>query len=127
MRERMIRWLPAIAWMAFIFAMSSREQFPATPGISSSLLAVIAHLVLYGTLALLILLAVSRDERPMRSTLVMVVALTALYGLSDEFHQSFVPGRHPSAFDLVVNTIGATLAVLAWTHRRAIVGVVVSR
>ena len=58
MLDRLVRALPAIAWMAFIFAMSSREQFPQTFGMSASMLAVAAHMVLYGTLAMLLLLIV---------------------------------------------------------------------
>jgi VanZ family protein len=35
--------------------------------------------------------------------------LTILYGVTDEFHQSFVPGRHASLLDLVADSFGALL------------------
>lgn len=43
--------------------------------------------------------------------------LALLYGITDEIHQSFVPGRHPSAVDIVVDGIGAALAVLRGISR----------
>jgi VanZ family protein len=40
-------------------------------------------------------------------------ALTViLWGVSDEFHQSFVPGRNASALDVVADTFGFVMAVL---------------
>ena len=127
MLERLIRWLPATIWMVFIFVMSSQEQFPKTPGISTSALAVVAHLVLYGLLAFFFTIAIERDGRATRSTQLTAIALAVLYGLSDEFHQSFVPGRNSSALDLAVNSIGATIAVITWANRRSIIAAVVSR
>lgn len=42
----------------------------------------------------------------------MVVLLCLLYGVTDEFHQSFVPGRTPDVKDLRNDGIGAALAML---------------
>ena len=41
------------------------------------------------------------------------------YGISDEFHQSFVPGRTPDVLDWLADTSGALLAalLLAWLSR----------
>ena len=41
-----------------------------------------------------------------------IALLTAiLYGISDEFHQSFTPGREPALRDVIFDTIGASIAV----------------
>jgi VanZ family protein len=40
-------------------------------------------------------------------------AVALLYGLSDEFHQAFVPGRHPDPLDIVTDIAGAAAALLA--------------
>ena len=40
------------------------------------------------------------------------VALAGIYGATDEYHQSFVPGRAPEAIDLVADLLGATTAVV---------------
>jgi len=41
------------------------------------------------------------------------------YGVSDEFHQSFVPGRHPDLLDLLADGLGAMSAILLlkWRSR----------
>ncbi len=47
--------------------------------------------------------------------------LAVLYGATDEFHQSFTPGRHPSPLDaLIYDNLGALLAVLitSWARNR---------
>jgi len=44
----------------------------------------------------------------------MGLLAAALYGVSDEVHQSFVVGRSPLATDVLIDTLGALLGVLAW-------------
>jgi hypothetical protein len=44
---------------------------------------------------------------------ITAVALTAGYGMTDEFHQSFVGGRTPSAADWLADAAGAAVAVAA--------------
>jgi VanZ family protein len=41
------------------------------------------------------------------------VVLSVLYGVSDEWHQSFVPGRSPDVYDVAADAIGATIGVAA--------------
>ncbi len=45
--------------------------------------------------------------------MVVVLTVTILYGISDEFHQSFVPGRQPSWYDVLADGLGGLLGVLA--------------
>ena len=39
--------------------------------------------------------------------------MAAAYGVSDEFHQSFVPMRSVEAMDVVADTVGASFAAFA--------------
>jgi VanZ family protein len=116
-----LRWLPAILVMAVIFAFSSTpsDELPRF-GFWDLVVKKGGHMLGYGLLALAYLFALApeaggqgtggRGVRPY----VAAILMTILYALSDEFHQSFVPGRHPSLVDaLVVDQAGAGLALLA--------------
>jgi len=50
-------------------------------------------------------------KRPIILTAV-VIAFSSLYGVSDEWHQAFVPGRSSDVWDWLADTVGAGLAVL---------------
>lgn len=114
-RSQWWRIVPAVAWMAIIFLLSSQQQAPDTPLISDQIAAVVAHLVLYGVLAILIAFAATANGRPLTAgTALSAIALAVLYGMTDEVHQSFVPGRDASPFDIIVDLVGATLGVGVW-------------
>jgi VanZ family protein len=65
---------------------------------------------------------VARAVWPSRRWAVLAVGLASLYGVSDEVHQAFVPGRNADVFDWVADTTGALLAagiIHLYTSRRA--------
>jgi len=74
----------------------------------------LAHVTEYGIFALLLYgLPVGKNQnlwRPRRVALCILAV--AVYSLTDEFHQLFVPGRHASLIDCGLDTFGATLAML---------------
>jgi VanZ family protein len=37
--------------------------------------------------------------------------MACLYSATDEFHQSFVPGRHPAVTDVMIDAAGAALTL----------------
>ena len=39
-----------------------------------------------------------------------------LYAVTDEFHQHFVRGRHAAWYDVLIDTVGVTIGVLAWSR-----------
>jgi len=41
--------------------------------------------------------------------------IVSLYGFTDEFHQSFTPGREPRIRDVIIDTIGGALGVLTFS------------
>jgi VanZ family protein len=98
-------WLPAVLWAALIFRLSSR---PATglPGRFSSL----AHFAFYLVLAVLVLRALA-EVAPSRRAALTALVVASLYGITDEVHQSFVPGRTPDLVDWVLDTLGAAAGV----------------
>ena len=76
-----------------------------------------AHSLIYGVLASTAVLAVPAAKRGDSKGLfgVSVVLFCLLYGISDEYHQSFIPGRFPSMGDLVADVAGAAAAVCLWS------------
>jgi VanZ family protein len=113
------RMLPALLWMAAIFAMSAQHAVPQPPGLSTELTAIAGHLVSYGLLALLLLWALPTSTVRPRYCFALAILLASLYGLSDEFHQSFVPGRSATVFDVCVDALGAVLAISLYAARRS--------
>ncbi len=71
------------------------------------------HLVEYTVLGILLARALSYSLRRMLPNAAWIIALAVavLFGLSDEWHQSFVLGRHSSIADLIVDIIGSALGV----------------
>ena len=57
------------------------------------------------------------DSSSLRATLIVLVAV-ALFGVADEWHQRFIPGRSSDTTDWVADTLGAVTAVLAFQAAR---------
>lgn len=108
----------AIAWMIVIFVLSAQSTLPRTGGFPVDVAAVAGHVVAYAVLATLLRIALGEPYRDRRADLI-AVGLATLYGLTDEWHQSFVPGRDASAFDLAVDAVGAVAGVTAINVVRA--------
>ena len=109
-------WGPAWAMMVLIFVLSSMSQLPPVPG-GFDVDDAVAHAVAYGVLAALLLrgLAGGALRRVSVEAAWLAVALATLYGLTDEVHQRFVPGRTAEVADLIADAAGATAAAgLIW-------------
>jgi VanZ family protein len=107
-------WGPAIAIMLVIFTFSSRPS-NALPsfGWADALVKKGGHMLGYGMLSVAYWHALG--WRPGRQPPALLLAL--VYATTDEFHQSFVPGRHPSSFDILVfDGLGGLLALLMCTY-----------
>jgi VanZ family protein len=67
------------------------------------------HVPLFAGMALVTLWAVVGPPRPVRAALVMAACL--VFAVSDEWHQSYVPGRVASLGDLRLDALGIGLGV----------------
>lgn len=99
-------WAPVLAYMAVIFAMSSLGQLPQTPGPFTDKH---WHALEYGGLAVVWVraLAGGRWAGITARACAMAVGASIAYGATDEWHQSFVPGRDSSRWDLAADAAGA--------------------
>jgi VanZ family protein len=112
----------SVLWMGVIYALSSLPP-SAVPGRFGAL----GHFGVYAVLGVLYLTALSR-VRPVWLRVVAAVALATLYGITDEFHQSFVPNRSVEVADVGADLAGGTvaaalaLAMRRWIDRRRSAG-----
>jgi VanZ family protein len=107
-----LRWLPAVAWMAVIFMLSSQSGLRVSDDVAVERpFRVLAHLGAYALLAGLLLFALCGANRPTVRAAAIAGAIAMIYALSDELHQSFVPDRTGRADDLVVDGIGVVIGL----------------
>jgi VanZ family protein len=116
LKKTLLRWLPALVIMLVIFAFSNTPNTHLPQfGIIDTLVKKASHMLGYGLLAV----AYWFGLRFEKSRWWLAVLLAVIYALTDEFHQSFVPGRHPSYVDVFVfDGGGALLAVALVTYFR---------
>ncbi len=106
---RLRLWGPAILWMAILFYASAQAQTGSLGQVPDW----ITHGAAYLVLGLLLGRALAGGlDRPLPPRLALLALLLGtLYGVSDEFHQSLVPGRDASAWDVAKDVAGCSLAV----------------
>jgi VanZ family protein len=105
-RKLIRRWLPALMWMGLIFFVSAQPSLPSVPGRWDLLLKKGMHMAAYGILTALYLRALRGpgcDDTVIR---LASVVLAVAYALSDEYHQTFVPGRNGTWVDVAVDGVG---------------------
>jgi len=159
--KRFLLWLCVAFWMGLIFSLSAQPAvqsiqtsrgwteelvkvfdrgFPQLSGVQQAdlLLRVDnvvrkgAHAFSYFVLATLVMTALQTHSIRENRRILLTLLLCVLYAISDEVHQSFVPGRGPMVTDVLIDTIGASAGVAVfllaaflhkkWTHGKMIDG-----
>ena len=111
--SRLTYWLAALLWAAVIFTLSTQSSLPKV-GPDFPLKDKIAHLAVYALLGWLIGRALLRGHRlSLPKAAGLAIILVSLYGVSDEWHQSFIADRTVSAGDWLADTLGGALGQLA--------------
>lgn len=107
-------WLPVILWAGVIFTFSSQPTIQTTDFfLGDFILKKTAHLVEYAILSALIFRAMINYGVDRKKAFIYSLIIAGAYGISDEFHQSFTPGREPRLRDIIIDTIGATAGVIS--------------
>jgi len=112
MKKRVLRWLPAVTIMVLIFIASATpgEEIPEF-GNFDLIVKKGGHMIGYLLLAIACFLAAYGDTKNVTRSVVISLCLSVAYAVLDEYHQSFTPGRFPSAMDIGIDTIGAVIGV----------------
>jgi len=99
-----------VAWMGLIFYLSAQSTLPnLTPG-APEVESIAGHLSVFGVLAALWWWALR--SAGVRRPAAWAFIIAVVYGMSDEFHQRYVPGRMADLFDLSLDAIGAAAVLL---------------
>ena len=105
-------WGPVLVWAGIIFLFSARPVIPASQIFwKDFIVKKTAHVVEYAFLALLIYRALKESGVSKSNAGLWAIFFSVVYGLTDEFHQSFTPGREPRVRDVFFDTIGAILSI----------------
>ena len=113
-------WLAAGLYALAIFLLAG-QSYPLGVKHLPFLVDKAIHVLVYGAFSV-VLFAALRHSRPRTPSLVLAsvaAVIAVLYGLSDEYHQSFIPFRRTDAYDLAANAVGAVVAqgLVLWSER----------
>lgn len=101
--------VPAALIFATSWHLSSLERIENLPGFWNA--DKLVHMVCFAGLSFWVAFALGTARRRGAA---LPAAVVSLYGVIDEIHQSFTPGREPSALDWCADTIGGILGALAF-------------
>jgi VanZ family protein len=116
----LVRWLPFGLACVAVWIVSSMPRPPVPLFLQFEHADELLHFLGYAVLGSLALLGVG--PRPLLRNALVALALVAIWGICDEWHQSFVPGRDASLTDFAAVVAGAALGAGLlgwWTSRHA--------
>lgn len=114
--HQVVSWAAVILWAGIIFHLSSLPLISLP--FRTRLLAKLAHVVEYAILTLLLIRALMAQNMSSRRAVLITLLVALAYAVSDEYHQSFVPGRHPSSLDVLIDTLGVGTVAIATLAKR---------
>jgi VanZ family protein len=110
-RLRLDLWLPPVVLMGVIFALSAQPSLDSGLGVIDHIGRKLIHFGEYALLCFLWWRALASVTGPRRAAL-LAFLITSGYAATDEFHQTFVEGRHGNALDWVIDSVGAAVVAL---------------
>jgi len=111
-------WLPVLSYLILIFVLSSLpEPTPAGPEIP--FLDKFLHTIEYAVLGFLLVRGFKNSRLLFSNTgfILLTIALATLYGITDEFHQYFVPTRSATLGDILFDCLGSIIGSIVYRKR----------
>ena len=112
--------MPPVLYAALIFNLSSESN--PLPQVTAIVWDKALHTLEYAGLALLLCRALRGEGVVWWRSVALAVVIASAYAGSDEWHQSFVPGRESDILDWFAGTIGAAVGSIAYTSTAALLG-----
>ncbi len=115
--SKLSHYLPPLILMALIFVMSSipmdgkSERLKFMTDLAPTVQNIL-HIPVFDLLAYLWLRSLAKHGFSRIQKLISTMIITVGYGILDEVHQLFVPGRYASLSDVVMNILGITIGII---------------
>src|SRR4051795_12292315 len=109
-------WLPPIALMGLIFFLSAQPDLNSGLGVIDLVGRKFIHAGEYALLCFLWWRAL-REVLPARQAPLAALAIAIAYSCTDEFHQTFVHGRHGTPVDVLIDAVGSVSVTIALMRR----------
>ena len=113
---RLDLWLPPVVLMGVIFALSAQPSLDSGLGLIDLIGRKLIHFAEYALLCFLWWRALASVTTPRRAA-VWAFLIASGYAATDEFHQTFVEGRHGNPVDWLIDSAGAALVALRLATR----------
>ncbi|MFC1501002.1 VanZ family protein [Elusimicrobiota bacterium] len=107
--------------MGLIFYLSNIPGLKTQLGVWDLIFRKLAHMFEFGVLFLLLFKAFSESIKKYSYTNLNILSgiIAVVYAVSDEYHQSFVPERGPSVYDVGIDAVGILIAVMIlWYYKK---------
>ena len=104
-------WLPPLVLMGVIFFLSHQPSLDSGLGAIDVIGRKVIHFVEYALLCFLWWRALRTVTTPQRAVL-WAFLLSSGYAVTDEYHQTFVEGRHGTVLDWAIDSVGAAAAAI---------------
>lgn len=111
--KTILRWLPALFIFGCSWYLSSQETIEHIPTFWNA--DKLVHCICFAGLAFWVAFAVGTKPSS-QWKIVLPVIIVSVWGITDEIHQSFTPGRESSLFDWCADTLGAVIGSLAFFY-----------
>lgn len=115
---KILKWIPAIFIFSCSWYLSSQEHIDGLPSFWNA--DKVVHCLCFAGLSFWVTFAcfgMFEKDSPKTSSklfLILSISIVSVYGIIDEIHQSFTPGRESSVLDWCADTIGAILGAIVF-------------
>ncbi len=108
-----LAFIPSVLWAVVIYLFSAQEVLPSfNISLYDFLLKKSGHMFVYAVLYVLLYQGFKKIKVDHTKTWLYAFLLCLIYAVSDELHQSFVPGRYATLRDIGYDLLGASLVLL---------------
>ena len=111
-KNNKVSWGVTILLALTIFYVSSMTFESSAGSQSFGLKATLYHIIIFFIFSFFLSISLTKGKN--KKFILLAIGISILYGLSDEFHQSFVPGRVSSLSDVFLDSVGILFAIVIY-------------